>query len=418
MSFFGKITNVFDDVTSKAKKVFQTDEEKLNAKKLLNKIIMEFILRDDVIEKMVKGIYEYTKMNLFDPTLARLKDGELDNYFDEMLLVDYFLQNNNLQKYIEGNVTKNTKLIEAMVSKLSKMLVKLYDSLLDSKENIFEKIEAVQKHLLEEGLNELNSTFDEIKRNTIKETRNIPKKFLTDEIDNLSCSFESIMMTSLAAKELVKEDFLNIAQILIKNGAINEQGQFNVKMLEGIQPSGKELIPFVVLSRLSDKEKEVPKENKSGIFGGFDFNNAFNQVKSTMKNIGESIQNKDLSEFGKNVSQMKNQFSVIYANVKGIQKAIETLADIDFGKYAQYKDMIINFCKNFYNKIEEFVTKNLDIRKLLFKFIEIAILTKIFECFLKVFETKEMKALFGEKIKVVKNVITKLKDEKVEEQKK
>ena len=147
MSFFGKITNVFDDVTSKAKKVFQTDEEKLNAKKLLNKIIMEFILRDDVIEKMVKGIYEYTKMNLFDPTLARLKDGELDNYFDEMLLVDYFLQNNNLQKYIEGNVTKNTKLIEAMVSKLSKMLVKLYDSLLDSKENIFEKIEAVQKHL-------------------------------------------------------------------------------------------------------------------------------------------------------------------------------------------------------------------------------------------------------------------------------
>ena len=261
MSFFGKITNVFDDVTSKAKKVFQTDEEKLNAKKLLNKIIMEFILRDDVIEKMVKGIYEYTKMNLFDPTLARLKDGELDNYFDEMLLVDYFLQNNNLQKYIEGNVTKNTKLIEAMVSKLSKMLVKLYDSLLDSKENIFEKIEAVQKHLLEEGLNELNSTFDEIKRNTIKETRNIPKKFLTDEIDNLSCSFESIMMTSLAAKELVKEDFLNIAQILIKNGAINEQGQFNVKMLEGIQPSGKELIPFVVLSRLSDKEKEVPKEN-------------------------------------------------------------------------------------------------------------------------------------------------------------
>ncbi|MCQ2820992.1 MAG: hypothetical protein MJ252_27350 [archaeon] len=418
MSFFKKAGNLFDSATSKAKEVFRSDDERIDAKKALNKVVMNFILNDQVIEKMVYAIYGYTKLNLFDPLLAKLENGELDNYFDEMLLVDYFLKNENIKDYAMKQVNDNTKIIEKMISKLSSIVSNTYDKLLDSKENVFEKIEAVQKDLLDQGLKELNSAFAEIQSNTIEQTREIPKKFLLDEIENVACSFETIMMSSLALSGLVKDDYMNIAQTLLKNGAVNELGQFNPKMLEDVVVSGKELIPFVILSRLTDEPKKEEPKKKGGLFGNFDVGSAFNQAKSAVTSIGNAIQKKDLSEIGKNVTQMKDQFSMVYANIKGVKKVIESLKDIDFGKYAQFKDAIIQFCKDFYTKIEEFITKNLDVRKIFYKLIEVAILTKIFECMMKAFETKEINRIFGAKQAVIRDCLLKIQNEKIEEQKK
>ena len=101
------------------------------------------------------------------------------------------------------------------------------------------------------------------------------------------------MMSSLSLKGLVKEDYLNIAQTLMKNGAVNEAGQFNVKMLEGIKASGKELIPFVILTRLTDKEQESFKDyyhEDLSLSEIAEANNVSrNAIHKTLKNVLEKL---------------------------------------------------------------------------------------------------------------------------------
>ncbi len=123
MSFLKKIGNFAGEMGDKAKNLVTHENERIENKKSGNVGVMNFLLRDDVINKYVQTVFAYTKTNFLDPLSTKIENGEVDKYFDEMFLVDYFLQNEFVKDYAVNYAKTNFQSIEKITGSISLELV-------------------------------------------------------------------------------------------------------------------------------------------------------------------------------------------------------------------------------------------------------------------------------------------------------